>query len=134
MKEKAVEYYLNKGYSCSESVVQAAIDEGLCDESLLSCATSFSGGMSSGCVCGAVAGAQLVLGYNFGRGNSKGNEVLARAKAKEFVEEFRSRNKVTCCRVLTAGLEGRQRKQHCSKMVSDAAEILEQLTRVKTNV
>lgn len=133
MKEKAVEYYLNKGYSCSESVVQAAIDEGLCDESLLSCATSFSGGMSSGCVCGAVAGAQLVLGYNFGRGNSKGNEVLARAKAKEFVEEFRSRNKVTCCRVLTAGLEGRQRKQHCSKMVSDAAEILEQLTRVKTN-
>lgn len=133
MKEKAVEYYLNKGYSCSESVVQAAIDEGLCDESLLSCATSFSGGMSSGCVCGAVAGAQLVLGYNFGRGNSKGNEVLARAKAKEFVEEFRNRNKVTCCRVLTAGLEGIQRKQHCSKMVSDAAEILEQLTRVKTN-
>lgn len=133
MKEKAVEYYLNKGYSCSESVVQAAIDEGLCDESLLSCATSFSGGMSSGCVCGAVAGAQLVLGYNFGRGNSKGNEVLARAKAKEFVEEFRSRNKVTCCRVLTAGLEGSQRKQHCSKMVSDVAEILEQLTRVKTN-
>lgn len=133
MKEKAVEYYLNKGYSCSESVVQAAIDEGLCDESLLSCATSFSGGMSSGCVCGAVAGAQLVLGYNFGRGNSKGNEILARAKAKEFVEEFRSRNKVTCCRVLTAGLEGIQRKQHCSKMVSDAAEILEQLTRVKTN-
>lgn len=133
MKEKAVEYYLNKGYSCSESVVQAAIDEGLCDESLLSCATSFSGGMSSGCVCGAVAGAQLVLGYNFGRGNSKGNEVLARAKAKEFVEEFRNRNKVTCCRVLTAGLEGIQRKQHCSKMVSDAAEILEQLTKVKTN-
>lgn len=133
MKEKAVEYYLNKGYSCSESVVQAAIDVGLCDESLLSCATSFSGGMSSGCVCGAVAGAQLVFGYNFGRGNSKGNEVLARAKAKEFVEEFRNRNKVTCCRVLTAGLEGIQRKQHCSKMVSDAAEILEQLTRVKTN-
>lgn len=133
MKEKAVEYYLNKGYSCSESIVQAAIDEGLCDESLLSCATSFSGGMSSGCVCGAVAGAQLVLGYNFGRGNSKGNEVLARAKAKEFVEEFRNRNKVTCCRVLTAGLEGSQRKQHCSKMVSDAAEILEQLTKVKTN-
>ena len=133
MKEKAVEYYLYRGYSCSESVVQAAIDEGLCDESLLSCATGFSGGMSSGCVCGAVAGAQLVLGYNFGRENSQGNDVLARAKAKELVDEFKNRNKVTCCKALTAGLEGMQRKQHCSKMVADAAEILEQLIKVKTN-
>lgn len=71
MKEKAVEYYLEKGYSCSESVVQAAVDSGLCDKSVLSCATSFSGGMSSGCLCGAIAGAQMVLGYNFGRENSR---------------------------------------------------------------
>lgn len=131
MKEKAVEYYINQGYSCSESVVKASIDEGLCDKSLLPCATSFSGGMSSGCLCGAVAGAQMVIGYNFGKENSKGNELLARAKAKELVDEFKNRNKVTCCRALTAGLEGMQRKQHCCKMVSDAAEILEQLVKVK---
>ena len=60
MKEKAIENYKN-GYSCSESVVKAAIDSRLCDESLLACATPFSAGMSSGCLCGAVAGAQLVL-------------------------------------------------------------------------
>lgn len=130
MKEKAIEYYMN-GYSCSESVVKTAIDEGLCDKSLLSCATSFSGGMSSGCVCGAVAGAQLVLGFNFGRENAKCNELLARDKAKELVAEFLKRNKFTCCKVLTAGLEGMERKQHCCKMVSDAAEILEQLVKVK---
>ena len=130
MKEKAIENYKN-GYSCSESVVKAAIDSGLCDEALLSCATSFSAGMSSGCLCGAVAGAQLVLGYNFGRNNSKGNEITARAKAKSLVEEFKNRNKVTCCKALTAGLEGMERKQHCFKMVSDAAEILEELAKVK---
>lgn len=130
MKEKATEYFMN-GYSCSESVVKTAIDAGLCDKALLSCATSFSGGMSSGCVCGAVAGAQLVLGYNFGRENSKGNELLARAKAKELVEEFVKRNKFTCCKALTAGLEGMDRKQHCCKMVSDAVEILEELIKVK---
>lgn len=133
MKEKAVEYYLEKGYSCSESVVQAAVDAGLCDKSVLSCATSFCAGMMSGCVCGAIAGAQMVLGYNFGRENSKGNDVMAKAKAKEFVEEFKSRNKFTCCKVLSAGLEGIQRKQHCAKMVGDASEILEQLVKVKTN-
>ena len=71
------------------------------------------------------------FGYNFGKGNIKGNEVVARAKAKELVKEFKNRNKVTCCKALTAGLEGMQRKQHCFKMVSDAAEILEQLTKVK---
>lgn len=131
MKEQAVDYFINQGYSCSESIVKTAIDEGLCDKALLPCATSFSGGMSSGCLCGAVAGAQMVIGFNFGRENSKGNELLARAKAKELVDEFKNRNKVTCCRVLTAGLEGMQRKQHCCKMVADAAEILEQLVKVK---
>ena len=134
MKEKAVEYYINHGYSCSESVVRAAIDEGLCDESVLACATSFSGGMSSGCLCGAVAGAQLVIGYNYGRGNAKGNPVEARLKAKAFVDEFKSRNKVTCCKALRAGLEGMDRKLHCSKLVADASEILEQLVKVTTNV
>ena len=64
MKEKAIEYFMN-GNSCAEAVILAAADEGLCDKVLLPCATSFSGGMSSGCVCGALAAAQMVLGYNF---------------------------------------------------------------------
>ncbi len=59
MKEKAVNFY-KQGYSCSESIILASIDEGLCDKNLLSVATAFSGGMSSGCLCGAVAGAQMV--------------------------------------------------------------------------
>lgn len=130
MKEKAV-YYFKNGYSCSESIIMAAVEEGLCDKMLLSCATPFSGGMSSGCLCGAVSAAQMVIGYNFGRDNSKNNKVCARAKAKELVDEFKKRNKTTCCRVLSAGLEGAARKEHCSKMVSDGAEILEELIRVK---
>lgn len=59
---------------------KACIDEGLCDESLLPCATTFSGGMSSGCVCGSVSGSQIVLGYNFGRNNKFGNTISAREK------------------------------------------------------
>ena len=133
MKNKAVDYYINKGYSCSESVVMAAIDAGLCDRSLLPCATAFSGGMSSGCLCGAVAGAQLVIGYNYGKNNSKGNEVEARLKAANMVEEFKKRHKVTCCKVLTAGLEGTERKQHCCNMLGDSAEILEELVKVNIN-
>jgi len=132
MKEKAINYF-KQGYSCSESVVHAAIDAGLCDKSLLAVATIFSGGMSSGCLCGAVAGAQIVLGANFGKQNSKNNEEIARAKAKEFVEEFKKKRKATCCKVLTAGLEftSPERKQNCASLVAECSEILENLVKIK---
>lgn len=130
MKEKAILYF-KSGYSCSESVIKAAIEEGLCPPEFLSVATSFSGGMSSGCLCGTVAAAQMICGYNFGIENPKNNEVSARAKAKEIVEEFKKRNKVTCCRVLSGGLEGAARKERCSKYVGDVCEILEEVLKVK---
>lgn len=131
MKEKAIDYYLNKGYSCAESIIAACSDEGLCGKELLPCSTAFSAGMGSGCLCGAVAASQMVIGYNFGRENSKSNELQARAKAKELIEKFKEKNRVTCCRVLNGGFEGAARKQHCQKMVGDAAEILEELIKVK---
>ena len=52
----AVEYFKG-GCSCSESIVKTAISFGLAPESLFQVSTVFSGGMSSGCLCGAVAGA-----------------------------------------------------------------------------
>lgn len=132
MKEKALNYYKN-GLSCSESVVHAACDEGLCDKNLLSVATAFSGGMSSGCLCGAVAGAQMVLGSMYGANNLKGNQVIARAKAKEFIEEFKNNHKATCCKVLTAGMEfgSPERKQNCANLVRECAEILDSLVKDK---
>ena len=126
IKNKALEYFKN-GFSCSESVVKACIDCELCDEFLLPCATTFSAGMSSGCVCGALSGAQIVLGYLYGRNNKFNNNVSAREKAAELVQGFKNRNKVTCCKVLCSGLEGSQKKEHCCKMVYDSCEILEKL-------
>lgn len=124
MKENAIKYF-KSGYSCSESIVKAASEAGLCSAELLPIAISFSGGMSSGCVCGTLAAAQLINGYNFGRENTKGNEPVARQNSSKIVDEFKKRNKVTCCGILSAGLEGMARKEHCSKYVSDVCEILE---------
>ena len=130
MKERAVKYF-NEGYSCSESIIKVAIEEGLCPQEFLPVSTAFSGGMSSGCICGTVSALQMICGYHFGRENSQNNEVLARNKAKEIVEEFKKRNKVTCCRILSGGLEGAARKERCSKYVADACEILEEIMKVK---
>ena len=133
MKEKASNYY-KQGYSCSESVVKAAIELGLCDKSLLAVSSSFSGGMSSGCLCGAVAGAQMVLGYNFGKENPTGNTEIARVKAKEFMDNFKENHKATCCKVLTAGLEfgSPERKQNCTFLVEECAESLENLLEINS--
>lgn len=122
LAQMAADNFLNKGYSCSESIVQAAIDLNMVPKELLSVATSFSGGMGSGCLCGAIAGSQIVLGYLFGKNKTN----TARALAKEFIEEFKKTHKATCCRVLTAGFDfhSPERKKHCVNMVESCANIL----------
>lgn len=132
MKKRAIDYY-KSGYSCSESIIKAAIEEGLADKGLLAIASAFSGGMSSGCLCGAVAGSQMVLGHNYGKENSKGNQEIARKLAKDFIDEFKKNHKATCCRVLTAGMEfgSVERKQNCTCLVGDCAEILENMVKEK---
>ena len=129
---KACEYF-NNGYSCSESMIKWAIDEGLVSEDILPLATSFSGGMGVGCLCGAVAGAQMIIGALFGRENKAGNENIARAKAKEFIQKFTAKYNATCCRVLTRGMEmsSPERKAHCVNMVDECEKLVIELTNVK---
>ena len=123
--------YFNNGYSCSESMIKWAIDEGLVGEELLPVATSFSGGMGAGCLCGAVAGAQMILGAQFGRENKFGNDNLARVKAKEMIQRFMETHKVTCCKILTRGLDmgSPERKAHCTNMVDDCEKIVKDLLK-----
>lgn len=123
----AVDYY-KSGYSCSESIVKEAIDLGLCDESLLPVATSFSGGIGSGCLCGAVSGSEMVIGLIFGKNNKFGNEPIAREKAKKFIAKFKEKYPATCCRVLSRGFEfqSQERKQNCMQIVSFCSELLKE--------
>ena len=125
---KAAEYF-NNGYSCSESMIKWAIDEGLVSEDLLAVATPFSGGMGAGCLCGAIAGAQMIIGAQFGRDNKSGNDNTARIKAKDLIQKFLETHKATCCRVLTKGLDmgSLERKAHCTNIVDDCENIIKEL-------
>lgn len=127
---KAIENFTQLGCSCSESIIKEAVDNGILPQEMLSVATSFSGGMGSGCLCGAIAGSQMVIGYLFGKGNPNGNPEIARQKAREFIEEFKKNHKATCCRVLTAGMDmaSPERKAHCANMVNECSEILKKVT------
>lgn len=129
MKDNAIKYF-KSGYSCSEAVVQSAIDKGYAPKELLSVATSFSGGMGVRCLCGAVAGSQLVIGTMFGKSEER-DGMQARALAKQFNEKFAEKYKVNCCKVLSAGYDfhSPERKNHCSTMVGDCCDILENLLK-----
>ncbi len=126
MKEKACDYFLNKGYSCSESILAAAADEGLVIEDLINTGTGFSGGMNTGCLCGAAAGAQIVIGWLWGKNKTN----TARTLSKKFIEKFKSLHGTACCRALTSkfsDFHSQERKNHCVNMVESASKILEEI-------
>ena len=118
--------YFKEGYSCSESMAKAAVELGLAPEEFISIATSFSGGMGVRCLCGAVAGSQMIIGLLHGK--TKDN--TARALAKEFYERFTKNHKVACCKVLSSGFKdfhSPERKAHCTNMVAECAMILDEM-------
>ncbi len=125
-KTLAPKLFLEQGYSCSESIARAALELGIANEEFVSIATSFSGGMGNGCLCGAVAGSQMVLGLLHG----KYKDNSARLLAQEFYQRFTKIHKVTCCKVLTKDYKdfhSKERKQHCVNMVYDCARILDEM-------
>jgi len=129
--ELAKNYYEN-GCSCSEAVIKAAYDIGIYKsnniDEIYKIASMFSGGMSSGCVCGAVAGSQIVLGCLFGK-DSSGKTNLNRTVASDFVKKFKEKRKVTCCASLSAPYKDKpvERRQNCVSIVEEPAQILEKL-------
>lgn len=125
---KAVEYFM-QGNSCSESIILEAIGKNYCDKDLLSVATGFSGGIGSGCLCGAVAGSIMVISSLFGKENKYNNPLKARELSKEFMTKFKDAHKVTCCRALSKGFEmhSPERKQNCCNFVEFCSNTLSEI-------
>ncbi|MDE6483137.1 MAG: C-GCAxxG-C-C family protein [Rikenellaceae bacterium] len=122
----AYEYNHDRGYMCSEAVVHAMNDGmelGLPDE-LLAASSSFGGGMSSGCACGALVGGQIVLGALKGRTSPAEGAAGVRASARELHDFFKETNKSTCCRVLTRGGKDRER---CASLTRSVVEKVSQM-------
>lgn len=73
----AEKYYLNGDYNCAESVLLAANEAygfGLDAENCLKLVSAFGGGMGSGRLCGAIAGAMAALGFAAVTGRAHGTE------------------------------------------------------------
>lgn len=129
-------------FACSQAVLSAfAPDFGLDRDTALRIAGGFGGGMGRmGEVCGAVAGAFMVLGLKYGQ--AKADDIAAKDKSyamvREFAERFKSRNGAIRCReLLGCDLSTPEGMQYaldhklfittCVDAVRSAIEILEEL-------
>ncbi len=120
------------GLSCSEAIITAAEEIGICKfndiNEIHKIASMFSNGMLNGCLCGALAGSQIVLGCIFGRNISERSKMSKLISAK-FIQTFKEKRKTTCCRALSAPYRDNpvERRENCANIVAESAHILEDL-------
>lgn len=100
MRKDAVEIF-QKGFACSESVIYAikkGFDLDLSDDAI-AMSSGFPWGLGDGgCICGALAGATMCIGYFFGR-RTPGDEAFLKCQrlTKEFHDAFKEHCGATCC-------------------------------------
>lgn len=134
LQKDAVEIF-TQGFACSESVIFAIrkhFEIELSDDAI-AMSSGFPWGLGGGgCICGALAGGTMMLGYFFGR-RTPGDPKIQKCfeLTQELHDYFKKTNGATCCRILIKDYPDRnsaERKAHCIEMVkttvSKTAEII----------
>lgn len=109
----------DSGLNCAQAVLQATA--GSSNQQLLTITEAFGGGVGgSKCLCGAVTGGVMALGLS-GKGK----------RAGKLVAMFRERNKVTCCKALSAPYHWKSPEHlaNCRRITVEAAEMTDTLLR-----
>ena len=121
--------YFKSGYNCTEAIVRTGGEVlGIkLDEQALRMATGFGGGIGhAGCVCGALAGAVMVIGLVRGRLETSENLEAVYELTNEFHRRFQAKFGATCCRVLNPHEFGT--KEHLLNCVTITGNTMELLT------
>lgn len=124
----AGERFRNGDFFCSEAIVSTirdVFDPNMPIE-IISTASGFPVGVGrQKCMCGAISGGVIALGYFFGRtqaGDTKVNKTLE--LTSELHQTFREKNKVACCSILTKGMDmaAGEHKDQCVRFTSEMAK------------
>ncbi|PKN11558.1 MAG: hypothetical protein CVU69_11810 [Deltaproteobacteria bacterium HGW-Deltaproteobacteria-4] len=112
-------HHFTLGRNCCESVLLAHNEE--VDPTIIEMAKAFGGGIGgSKCLCGAITGGVMTLSL-------KGQ----RRDAAKLVDLFKSRNKVTCCKALSAPYvwDSKEHLANCRRLTTEVAEDVEKLLK-----
>ena len=120
-------YLFNSGFSCSESILKALLEQYREKESqeMVRFASGLCGGIGGSReeACGAITGAVLAIGALFGRNEAGIDNERAKWLSAELLQEF-NRQFGTCrCIDLVAGLEKQVQLEKCADMTGKTAEI-----------
>jgi C_GCAxxG_C_C family probable redox protein len=120
--------YHNRGFNCAESIFLAFREIAAPDlsEDMVRIATPFGGGIGrSGCVCGALSGAVIILGAARGRTTPETPRKESYELSNEFHNRFKSEFGATCCRVLVKDKFGsKEQGERCYQIITGSAELL----------
>ena len=122
--------YFQNGLYCSEAILRGfneAYALGFPPEQY-KIATAFGSGLGeSGCACGAVTGAMMVLSLIAGRTHNYESERVSFTAVNKLHDAFRKEYKAMCCRILTKDVEwnSAEHKLNCEALVLHAAELAE---------
>lgn len=118
----------NGEFYCSEAIVSSIKDNFEIDmpDEMIAMASGFAVGIGkTKCVCGAISGGIMCLGYFFGRTKGKDAKIeKMHILAGELVNSFKENHKVLCCKVHTNGLimGSPEHKQQCVSFTGEIAE------------
>jgi len=127
VKQEAEKLYEKGEFFCSEAIIATIRKHFAPDmpEQAIAMGSGFPVGVGGAkCMCGAVSGGVMMLGYFFGRVLGKDKKVQkAMDLAKELHDYFQSQHKVLCCRVLTKDLRtgSSKHKKQCVKFTGEIA-------------
>lgn len=133
IRHEAEEAYRRGDFYCSEAIVNSIRNNFKLDmpEEMVAMASGFPIGIGkSKCVCGAVSGGIMCIGYFFGRtkgGDPKIQNTLA--LANELQESFRQNHKVLCCHVHTKGMDMAS-GEHKAQCISFTGEIAQKAAEI----
>lgn len=130
--QRAANIYDSRGYCCAEAVIvtlNGAFRLGLDDVTAAGLGSGFCHGMGgAGCVCGALAGAEMALGLLLGPRRTRGmaKKEFQKKVAAVMHDRFKERYQATCCRVLLKKRRGKQ-GVGCAELTRGAAELAAEL-------
>lgn len=133
IRKIAEDYYRNGDFYCSEAVVKTIIDEFQIDvsEDVIKMASGFPVGMGGmGCTCGALTGGVMAIGLVYGRSQGKDPKVnKAMELSAKLYQIFCERHKVSCCKVLTRGME-KGSPEHMEQCIAFTGEMAYETAKI----
>lgn len=114
----------NSGWNCAESVFMAVHEQRDDAEAPCHLLTALGGGMGSGRTCGALTGAAVALGLEYGRGDADEPLEPAYCASERLCEHFKLNQGATDCAEVTSwDRDDSIRHRECVEAVRKATEL-----------